>query len=157
MNTLNQTIKNVTPDFYLEEVSKDAALEKIKKACHENDIKFVPELIVFNSVLIHGGSQLKFMVDWTNDLEKELGVNYGKDCTKFAIALSCYNAATFKIDRKWFDQGIARCVKLFYTGGIEFLTSLKDNDPLSPNHYLSVSSQLDPLERSKQVEELYFN
>lgn len=156
MKTINEQVCNITKQFYLEPVTKEAALNKIKLACEAKNVKFLPEKILFDSVLIHGAWQLKFQVNWAN-IEKALKLNYDHDPIEFRKVYACYEAATFRLDRKWYDQNLARCVKFFYTGGIEFLTSKTGSDHRSADHYLSISCTLATLDRAKQVEAIYFN
>lgn len=155
MKNLNEQVCNITSQFYLETVSKAAAIAKIKNSCEVNGVAFLPDLIEFDGVMIHGGTELRFKINWSK-IEKALKLNYDHNPSGFRLAYNCYDSATFKLDRKWYDQNLARCVKFFYTGGIEFLSSKTGTDHLHPDHYLSVACNLEPMSRAEQVENIYF-
>lgn len=164
MNNINKLLGNVTSNYYLEPVSRDLALSKIKKACEDLliekniNIPFLPELIEFNHVYIMR-DKLDFTINW-HKLENALNVNYDKDKYMFNLAYQCYSAAKFKIDPKWFDQDNFSCVKLLYCTGLNFITNFNSYDIKSNKHYLNAlhsTESLLPLNPVEQVNLIYFN
>lgn len=154
-----ETLGIVTDRYFEEPVTKAAALAKIEEACKLAEIPYLPDLVVFDEAFIHGGAKLEFHAK-IEPLELATGIIYGHN--KYRELLEAYKAV-FALDHRWYGSGLVSCEKIFYTTGIDILTSLNANHYKDRDHYLSGVTKLEKLiseaqfSKEEQIELIYFS
>lgn len=149
----------VTDRYYEEPVTKEAAIAKIEKSCEALQVPFLPELVAFNEAIIHGGAKLTFHAK-IEPLELATGIVHGNP--KYRDLIKAYEPE-FAIDHRWYGSGLVSCEKVFYTTGIDILTTLNAIHHLDRGHYLTGVLKLEELisesqfTKEEQIDLIYFS